>query len=153
MAVRNAPITSDRLTEVAEQLKRLSDELAAEAGIDPSDTENGPSLVALAQEVMRARSYRFQFFNADLFREPAWEMMLDLFIHQLQRKEVTVSSLAIASGVPHATALRHIARLEQEDIIRRHPDPADSRRVVLTLSPDAARSIETILRRFHDRAC
>lgn len=44
--------------------------------------------------------------NADLFGEPAWDMIVDLFIAAEENKTVSVSSLCIDASVPMTTVLR-----------------------------------------------
>ncbi|KUR77641.1 transcriptional regulator [Novosphingobium sp. FSW06-99] len=74
-----------------------------------------------------------------LFGEPAWDILLDVFIAQRSRREIQVSSVCIEAGVPSTTILRWLARLEQEGLIYRASDNVDGRRryVRLTEAGDA----------------
>src|SRR5471032_3052922 len=49
------------------------------------------------------RRLRSQYFPSDLFSDPCWEMLLDLYDAVLDGAEVTVTSLGAASGVPATT--------------------------------------------------
>jgi predicted transcriptional regulator len=77
------------------------------------------------------------FGNPNLFGEPAWDMMVDLFIAAEENKQINVSSLCIAAAVPATTALRWITILEDEGIVSRTADPNDGRRVFVSLTADA----------------
>ena len=62
-----------------------------------------------AQQVrstIKSRRMRNEVFGDNLFGEPAWDMLLDLYASHLEQKRVSVSSLQIASAVPGTTALR-----------------------------------------------
>ncbi len=87
--------------------------------------------------VIRARQRRERFFQARLFSDPAWDMLLDLFVAQLEQRRVTVSSLCIAAAVPSTTGLRWIHLMETAGFFQRERDERDRRRVYITLTPAA----------------
>jgi DNA-binding MarR family transcriptional regulator len=84
------------------------------------------------------------FENPKLFGEPAWDMLVDLFIAGEEGNSISVTSLCIASGAPETTALRWIVVLEQEKLIIRNPDPNDQRRVFLSLTDTAKNHMRTL---------
>ncbi|WP_428628731.1 hypothetical protein [Sphingopyxis sp.] len=86
------------------------------------------------RERIRQRRLREQKFSADLFSDPAWDMMLDLYAAQQEGGDVSVSSLCIAAAVPATTALRWIKRLTDEGWLVREDDTRDQRRTYLHLS-------------------
>src|SRR3546814_2986047 len=45
------------------------------------------------RRMLRQRRMREQYFPADLFADPAWDMLLDLYAARLERQPVSVSSL------------------------------------------------------------
>jgi hypothetical protein len=90
------------------------------------------------REVIRARRLRDQVFGAGLFEDPAWDMLLDLFAAELERAQVSVSSLCIAAAVAPTTALRWIARMTEAGLFERQPDPFDRRRAFMGLSERAS---------------
>ncbi len=87
---------------------------------------------------LRARRLREQFLPADLFADPAWDMILDLMAARLAGQRVSVSSLCIAAAVPPTTALRWIRQLTERGVFARIDDPADGRRVFIELTDEAA---------------
>ncbi len=90
---------------------------------------------------IRSRRLRERFLPEDLFADPAWDMMLDLFAARLAGEQVSVSSLCIAAAVPPTTALRWIGQLTDRGLFQRVDDPADGRRAFIALSNEATRGL------------
>lgn len=90
------------------------------------------------RQVIRIRRMRDQFFPAEIFADPAWDMLLDLMAARLSNSPVSVSSLCIAAAVPATTALRWIRTMTEAGLFIRHADPDDGRRVYIGLSDEAA---------------
>ncbi len=88
----------------------------------------------LAREKIRERRWREQFFAADLFADPAWDMLLDLYAAFYERRQVSVSSLCIAAAVPATTALRWIKTMTDAGLFERAIDPDDARRIFIGIS-------------------
>lgn len=93
-------------------------------------------LALLVRSTIWVRGRRRRFVNGDLFADPAWDMLLELFASLLEQRPVSVSKLCHASGVPDTTALRWIRRLEEEHLVVRTPDASDARRVFVGLSSE-----------------
>lgn len=83
------------------------------------------------------RSRNLVFADTRLFGEPAWDMLLDLFIAARAGQRVPVTSACIGAAVPITTGLRWLALLESLGLVLRDPDPSDARRALVRLSPDA----------------
>lgn len=98
-----------------------------DAKIDPRDV----------RRFIRARRIRESFFPAELFADPAWDMLLDLFAAELENSRVSVSSLCIAASVPGTTALRWIGTMIDVGLFERQADPLDRRRAYITLTDRA----------------
>lgn len=94
-----------------------------------------PIWVELARQTYDDRRRRTKIFRSDeLFGEPAWDILLDLFIAAKERRRVSVTSACIGSAVPSTTALRWITILEKQGLLVREADPGDARRVYVKLS-------------------
>ena len=91
---------------------------------------------------IRQRRMRDQHFASDLFADPAWDMLLDLYAAHYERRPVSVSSLCIAAAVPATTAVRRIKTLTHEAIFARVPDPHDGRRIHIYLSDDSRQRLD-----------
>ena len=99
---------------------------------DPTSTldYSDEALASIATRVYRARRRRARHFDAAMFAEPAWDMLLDLFIAKVRGKQERTISLCIAGEVPATTALRWIGVLEEHGLVVRHL-AADDRRLRL----------------------
>jgi hypothetical protein len=96
---------------------------------------------AEVRAIIRARRMRDQYLPADLFADPAWDMILDLLAARIAGQCVSVSSLCIAAAVPPTTALRWIRQLTDRAVFARIDDPADGRRVFIELTDTAAQAV------------
>lgn len=101
--------------------------------------------LAAARRMVRERLRRSHHFDSSLFADPAWDMMLDLFIAEGEGRETPVMNLCLSSQVPETTTLRWVKTLEQAGIVIRQRDEHDQRRVLVRLSPDAARALAAYL--------
>lgn len=89
------------------------------------------------RRMLRQRRMREQYFPADMFADPAWDMLLDLYAARLERQPVSVSSLCIAAAVPATTALRWIKTMTDAGLFLREADPHDGRRIFIALAEGA----------------
>jgi DNA-binding MarR family transcriptional regulator len=96
--------------------------------------------------VQKARNTRSFFFADELFADPAWDMMLELYASELGQQRVAISDVCIASGVPVTTGLRWLQKLVNNELVERTPDPLDGRRVWVTLSLSGS----SAMRRYFD---
>ncbi|MEL6878868.1 MAG: winged helix DNA-binding protein [Pseudomonadota bacterium] len=85
-----------------------------------------------AYDVRRARGTIFG--DPDLFGEPAWDILLDLYVAHNEGKAVSVSSACIGSASPPTTGLRWLGVLTEQGLVTRDHDPEDQRRVLVKLT-------------------
>lgn len=88
----------------------------------------------LVRQVIANRQARARFFDAELFADPAWDMLLDLTAAHAEHTRVSVTSLCIAAGVPATTALRWVKQMVESGIFERIADSSDKRRAFIALS-------------------
>ncbi|MGH6924028.1 MAG: winged helix DNA-binding protein, partial [Propylenella sp.] len=139
---------SEEVGRIANILASLSEGAeASEAPARPPETEKEGEITAgQVRTIIRARRLRDQYLHADLFADPAWDMLLDLLAARLADERVAVSSLCIAAAVPPTTALRWIKTLCEHGLFVRSADPQDGRRVFIELTDEAAASLEAYLK-------
>ena len=145
----NALASESKLRDIAQSLDIMVSELQllaerSEEGsaLPPIPTSN----VERAKQVYRNRRRREQVFgDASLFGEPAWDIMLDLYVAAAQDKRIAVTSACIGSAVPATTALRWIKILEDRGLIEREVDEVDARRTFVRLSPKGCVLMEEYL--------
>lgn len=129
--------------ELKDKLYRLLHELDGMGG------SCGEALGALptaqrVRAILRVRRARSQIFGSDLFADPAWDMLLELYLAELAHCRLSVSSLCTGAAVPATTALRWMKVLETRGMIRRTADPTDGRRVFVALSDEARRAMDSL---------
>lgn len=98
--------------------------------------------VTIARWLYWSRGVRAETLSSDLFGEPAWDLLLDLYIREKSGSPSSVTSACIGSRAPHTTALRHIEALQRSGWIKRIPDEADKRRFWLALTPSAIAKLD-----------
>ncbi|MBB3991206.1 DNA-binding MarR family transcriptional regulator [Croceicoccus naphthovorans] len=101
----------------------------------------------LARKILAQRMGREIFFANELFGEPAWDMLLDLYVCRASGKEVSVTSLCIASCVPQTTALRYIGLLEEKGMIVSKRSNIDARRRIIELTEQGWTQLDNYLKR------
>ena len=146
--VKNAD--SPRLQQLSAEVGRIANILASLSEDERDEEANGhggPRIdAALVRAIIRVRRLRDHYFRSELFADPAWDMLLDLYAARLDHQRVAVSSLCIAAAVPATTALRWIKSLTDQRLFVRVADPQDGRRVFIELSDEAAAGLEAYLR-------
>ena len=109
-----------------------------------------PSIDAkLVRNLIKFRRLRDGFFDAELFADPAWDILLDLMAARLEGRNVSVSSLCIAAAVPPTTALRWITAMTESGMLLRQQDPADARRVFIILSDEVTAKLNAYFAAAH----
>ncbi|MFM7405017.1 MAG: MarR family transcriptional regulator [Erythrobacter sp.] len=127
---------ADELMAIALRLREAAEGPGNSAALTDQRVQSPPrNHLALARKAYALRRKREAIFgNPDLFGEPAWDILLDLFIAQSEGKTVSVSSACIGSATPPTTGLRWLGVLGDEGLIVRENDPADNRRVLVRLT-------------------
>ena len=103
------------------------------------------ALPAVLRSALKLRGRRNARLGVDLFRDPAWDMLLELLAAHHEQRAVSVSGLCFASGVPATTALRYVERLVDEGLIVRSGDYGDQRRSLVELAPDRVATVEGLM--------
>lgn len=130
---------AQKLNSLGREVERIARALSDIASATQAEQAAGDTVdPAYVRAIIRRRRERERHFPAELFGDPAWDMLLDLTAARLERRLVSVSSLCIAAAVPTTTALRWIRNLCELGIFERNVDPDDLRRGLISLSDDAA---------------
>ena len=137
----DAPAAGDDLHKTIRELAQRVAELEARAAEDGSEPPSlgfsDDKLATIATSIYRTRQNRTRYFEPSLFAEPAWDMLLDLFINKVRGARISTSSLCLAAGVPQATGLRWIGLLNDQGLLRRQRAPDDARLMLIDITPKA----------------
>ena len=108
-------------------------------------------LARFARSLLHARRMRERLLPADLFAEPAWDMLLELFVQRDDGRRFSVTDTCSASNVPPTTALRWLEILVSEGLVERISDATDGRRRFIQLTPTGERKLSALLGAMHRR--
>jgi DNA-binding MarR family transcriptional regulator len=137
------------MRSLARQVRALRDALEVKLA-EPraeADPGRGVSNLGMAEGILASRRLRDDLFGAEMFADPAWDMLLHLFVSGEQGRAVPVSCLCAASAVPQSTALRWIDTLANAGLLDRRLDARDGRRILVGLTPEAANLMRLHMRR------
>lgn len=90
-----------------------------------------------ARRHYRIRRMRDQEFGPALFGEPAWDILLDLYIAASDPRLASVMSASMAASVPTQDIARWLILLEQHGLVERFSSGTDASRAIVTLSQRA----------------
>jgi DNA-binding MarR family transcriptional regulator len=171
----SAELSGDSVAFVESELRRLCDLLGFRmeplasrtdtkimpVGFTPSAApgfRREPSAIAqqrrtrarLVRNEIKRRRQRDRFFPSELFADPAWDILLDLYAADYEGRRISVSSACIAAAVPATTALRWLKTLTDNGQIERVPDEADGRRILVAISEAARLQLDAYFDEFEE---
>lgn len=91
-------------------------------------------LLRLAEALQRSRIARAQHFDAALFGEPGWDMLLAVYVAHGRGYRLNVTDVCFESRVPQTTALRWLNQIEQSGLVERRKRVFDGRSAVVGLT-------------------
>lgn len=138
----------DVLTAEIEKLGRIVDAIRATQATRLLDAppDVNDELLAKAVSIYRFRRQRDDAFGQQMFADPRWDILLDLFIAGRQRRTISISSACIGACAPSTTALRHLSALVKHGLVRRESSEFDLRTHWVELTEEGRDKIERLLR-------
>jgi len=122
---------------IDDRLRRIRAELEAVETLVRSEAEARITPVEIGRVVRSAREEIGRFFDSSLFADPAFDMLLFVFLEEEEGRQVETSACYRASGVPRTTAVRWINMLLSMGMFENAPHPTDRRLTLLSLSEQA----------------
>lgn len=107
--------------------------------------QNAQSLAAAALEEYQSRRQREKYLPNSLLGEPAWDILLDLFVAWAKGQPSRVKSACLSSRAAETTALRYISAVEEEGLIWRRKSQDDARVTFISLTNKGVLSIGNYL--------
>jgi DNA-binding transcriptional ArsR family regulator len=101
--------------------------------------------LTLAREFYAGRRRRARYLSVDLFGEPTWDILLDLYVALREGRRVPTTSACIGAHVPPTTALRWLRILEMRGLVEREEDGRDGRRTFVRLTERGCAVMEAFL--------
>lgn len=121
------------IDEIAERLDGLLRTVAEVPRLETPETLNDAAIKA-ARRAWQARRERERIFGPSLVADPAWDILLTLFLGHADRREVTVFSVCSATAVAEWTVLRWITNLVEAKLVTRQSGGRDARSISLMLT-------------------
>lgn len=100
---------------------------------------------SIANRLVRFHGGLGNVLGFDQFGDPAFLMLLELLIAEVENRRVALTKLCLATGTPATTGLRMLDRLEKKGQICRHSNPADRRSAYATLTPETSQALRAYL--------
>jgi len=97
-----------------------------------------------ARALLESRRRRVAIFGPQMFAEPAWDMLLILYLSGGGRRQ-TQTGLGELSGASRSTAMRWIDYLSCRDLLQREDHPTDKRRNFVSLTEKGRHLLELYL--------
>jgi len=135
--------------ELAIIAQRL-DALSTAVDLTPFEPTDG-DLALLAKAVWKTSRSRSPIFDPDIFGEPAWDILLDLFHEQVAKRQVYIKNACLGADVPTTTGLRWIETLIERRWVVRQADPHDRRRQTITRSEEGMAKMRLCMRQMWDQ--
>lgn len=107
-------------------------------------------LAAKARLFLSSRLAREQYFHRELFGEPAWEILLALYVIEDAGARFTISKLAECIDSPLSTVVRWVKTLEEQSLVSRVQHPTDRRIVFVRLLDKGSTALDDYFRAMSD---
>lgn len=104
----------------------------------------GLRLEQRARRLLESRRRRIAIFGPQMFAEPAWDMLLILYLSGRGRRQ-TQTSLCELSGASRSTGMRWIDFLAGRELIGRDNHPTDRRQNILSLTEKGRQLLDLYL--------
>jgi DNA-binding MarR family transcriptional regulator len=95
---------------------------------------------------IRAWHERACYLPAELFSDPAWGMLLELFHAEIGNRKVSLKRLCRASAASTPTAIRWLKVLEGRELVIRQTDPSNSGNEFFELTPKGSTALRLYFR-------
>ena len=119
--------------------------------IPPPGGNEQDQLAAIARSEFHNRRRRDSLIRYDLFAEPAWDMLLDLYVQHHRGQPVAVGRLCTAAATASTTALRWLGLLIEKELVIRSSSAEADGVIRVALSERGVGEMERYLRDFLHR--
>lgn len=109
------------------------------------EAEDHEIMWSMARRILRARRLRKRHLPKSMFGEPAWDMLLVLYVADRAETRQTISGLTKESCAPATTSLRWLDFLGRCKLVQRRANPLDKRAVFIELTALGRNAIEGYL--------
>ena len=101
--------------------------------------------VLMARRLLDISRQADTMFDGPLLSNPAWDILLDLYIQRSEGKRISIISVCVAANAPTSTVLRYIEAMIDSGTIVKIPSLEDSESLLIDLSETAYARMNSIL--------
>lgn len=142
MSSRNKADLDNEIEFILDALNALKAKIEAfRITATPFQTQKSSVLKSVRRHYDRRKNRDGIFNLPELFGEPAWDMLLELYIAAEEGRQTTATHLCMASGVPVATARRWLAILESHGFLEHVNTHEDAQHDEIVISAHARERI------------
>lgn len=151
---KTVTLTDKDLRDAARLFRLLVDPAMLGNGLPGSFTPPGKpattgedrhALILRARSLLNSRRIRKQYFHRDIFGEPAWEILLALYVTEEAGARLTMSKLAERIEAPLTTVIRWVKALEEQSLVGRVEHPTDRRIIFIRLLETGRKALDGYL--------
>jgi hypothetical protein len=146
-AIKAALAVASEKIDTLKDIAAVSDNMTSSETASLSDELGQQGLVGRAETMLRWSRFKTKTLDlgTGLFSDSCWDMCLDIYICDLKREQITVSSIAHSSGIPMTTAMRYINVMVEEGLLEKSPNPSDNRMIFISTSEICRDKISNVL--------
>ena len=111
----------------------------------PDGITQSQMLARARRGLLRCRQARSRQFGSAMFGEAAWDMLLTLYVSEVDIQTMTLSRLAQLVEAPASSALRWVDYLDAQRLVRRDDHPSDRRSSLVKLTDKGRASLKSYL--------
>ena len=98
------------------------------------------------RRMIRTRAMRTELFDSSLFSDPAWDILLDLFLAELEDRKRSLVDLTESTHAPQSTVARWLVALENCDLVLTRNDETSSMDLDVKLTSGAVERMRELVR-------
>lgn len=110
------PELRNQIDRMAERITAL--EMQCPGGNSRSIVLDDDNLATIAASIAQARRRRAKLFDPSLFGEPAWDILLELFVCKVRGRRMSIANLSRVANVSAETGNRFVSLLGGKGLVR-----------------------------------
>lgn len=133
------PIRAERVDPIDRQTRKLIEDAERAVAMHPAD------LTEFARQILTGRKQRERFFDPVLFSNPAWDLMLHLYVATAEDGGMSVPDYCASSSTPKGVLLRWLDYFQQEEMVETADDPERADQTLIRLSDTTHMAVSAYL--------
>jgi DNA-binding MarR family transcriptional regulator len=95
--------------------------------------------------VLLVRRGRIAVLGEQLFSDPAWDILLELYAARLGERQMSVADLSVATGTPPSVTARWVSLLEGRGLLLTRTGPDRREPLLVELTADAESKLDRLI--------